>query len=88
MAGPGPGGVTSNSAAVNAVMPSVVLPSADLGNSVSTCLVALSSAESVKSAVTSVALSTVGEEDVVAPSKAVVQGTLQNSLGFSLGPLD
>ncbi len=51
------------------------LPSAHLGKSVSACVAALPSGESVIPAVTSVAQTTVeGEEDVMVPSKGVVQG--------------
>ncbi len=70
----------SNPVAVTSAMPSVGLSSAHLGKSVSACVAALSSGESVRPALTAVARTTVGgEEDFVVPSKAVVQERLQNS---------
>lgn len=58
-AGLGPDCVASSPAAVNSVMSSVELSSADLGKSVSACVVVVSSAESVRPAVTSVVLTIV-----------------------------
>lgn len=76
----GSGCVVLSLAVVNPVTPAMELSSTGIDKSVCACAVALSSAKSVQHDVASVALTSVnGEDDVVVPSIAVVQGRLQNS---------